>query len=93
MYVVISIHHPHKEHEKALIDSMHRYGAAARAQKGLRTVHTLRDRNTGALVGLAVWENEEARRAADGALAAAVKGDDFDTWESEPITGFVLEEV
>jgi heme-degrading monooxygenase HmoA len=93
MYVVISIHHPRKEHETALIDSMHRYGAAARTQKGLRTVHTLRDKKTGVLVGLAVWENEEARRAADGALSAATRGDDFDTWESEPITGFALEEI
>jgi heme-degrading monooxygenase HmoA len=93
MHVVISIHHPRKEHEKALIDSMHRYGAAARTQKGLRAVHTLRDRSTGILVGLAIWESEEARRAARAALSAAVEGDDFDTWESEPITGFSLEEV
>jgi heme-degrading monooxygenase HmoA len=93
MYVIISIHHPRKEHEAALLDSMHRYGAAARSQKGLRAVHTLRDKRKGVLVGLAIWESEAARRAADAALTAATEGDDFDTWESKPITGYVLEEA
>ncbi len=72
---------------------MHRYGAAARTQTGLVEVHTLKDARTGTLVGLAVWENDEARIAARPALMEAVKDDDFDDWESEPITGYLLEEV
>jgi hypothetical protein len=72
---------------------MHRYGAAARSREGLREVHTLRDKRSGVLVGLAIWESEDAKRAAASVLAAAVEGDDFDAWEAEPATSFALEEV
>jgi heme-degrading monooxygenase HmoA len=93
VFVSISIHHPRQRSEQELIASMHRYGAAARTQKGLREVHTLRDQRTGVLVGLAIWENREAKTAAGPALAAATAGDDFDSWESEPAAVFSLEEI
>jgi hypothetical protein len=89
----ISIHHPRPEHERDLIASMHRFGNAARQEPGLRDVHTLKDGRSGALVGLAVWESADALTAARSALAAAVEHDDFDTWESEPVQVFLLEEV
>jgi heme-degrading monooxygenase HmoA len=89
----IGIHHPKPEFEQAVIDSMHRFGAAAKSQAGLREVHTLRDVRSGALVGLAVWESTEALEAARPALAAATEGDDFDAWEAAPIQVFLLEEV
>jgi heme-degrading monooxygenase HmoA len=93
MVISISIHHPRPGKEELLIDSMHRYGAAARTQAGLVEVHTLKDARTGTLVGLAVWESEAAKNAAQTALWEAVKDDDFDDWESEPISGYLLEEV
>ena len=89
----VAIHHPKPEFEQALIDSMHRFGAAARTQAGLREVHTLRDARSGILMGLAVLESASALEAARPALAAAIDGDDFDTWESEPPEVLLLEEV
>ena len=89
----VSIHRPKPEHVQDVIDSMHRFGAAARLQDGLREVHTLKDRRSDALIGFAVWDSAEALGAARPALAAATEHDDFDAWESAPIEGFLLDEV
>ena len=89
----VSIHRPKREHERDVIDSMHRFGAAARTQDGLVEVHTLKDRRSDALIGLAVWESAEALDAARPALAAATEDDDFETWDAAPIEGFLLDEV
>ena len=89
----VSIHRPKPEHEHDVIDSMHRFGAAARTQDGLLEVHTLKDRRSDALVGLAVWASAEALEAARPSLAAATEDDDFDAWEAAPIEGFLLDEV
>jgi len=56
----VSIHRPKPEHERDVIDSMHRFGAAARLQDGLLEVHTLKDRRSDALIGFAVWESAAA---------------------------------
>ena len=95
MVYSISIHRPKPEHVQEVIDSMHRYGEAARAQPGLVQVHTLRarDEDPPVLIGLAVWETAEAKAAAGDALAAAVAGDRFDEWDTRPIEGFLAEEV
>ena len=89
----LAIHHPRPGAEEALIQSMHRFGEAARAHDGLREVHTLRDLTSGALVGFAVWESAEALQAARPALAAATEGDDFDAWEAEPVQVYLMEEA
>jgi hypothetical protein len=74
---------PYPGHEQELIDSMHRFGAAARTQPGLVVTTTTRDPQTGERVGIAVWESAEAARAAGPVLMAAVDGDDFDAWFAE----------
>jgi quinol monooxygenase YgiN len=89
----VSIHRPKPEHQQAVIDSMHRFAAAARTQEGLVEVHTLKDRRSDALVGFAVWDNAEALEAARPALAAATAHDDFEAWDAAPIEGFLLDEV
>jgi heme-degrading monooxygenase HmoA len=89
----LSLHRPKPEHEQDVIDSMHRFGAAARTQPGLREVHTLKDQRTGTLVGLAVWDSAEALAAARPAMGAAIEDDDLDAWESEPTQSFLLDEV
>src|SRR2546423_10728136 len=67
----VAIHRPKPEFEKVLTDSMHRFGAAARTQAGLREVQTLRDMRIGVLVGLAAWESVAALEAARPALPTA----------------------
>jgi heme-degrading monooxygenase HmoA len=89
----LSIHHPKPGHERDVVDSMHRFGDAARTQAGLVEVHTLKDRRSDALVGFAVWESADALEAARPALAAATEHDDFEAWEASPIQGFGLDEI
>ena len=93
MFVQIAIHRPRPGQEQALIESMHRFGAAARTQPGLREVHTLRDPNSGALVGMAIWETKELWLAARPAMWEAVEDDNFDDWEDAPPEVFQLEPV
>jgi len=88
----LSIHRPKPEHEHDLIDSMHRFGAAARAQ-GATEAHTFKDSRSDALVGLAIWDSDDDLAAARPALSAAVEGDDFDTLESGPVELFLLHDV
>jgi heme-degrading monooxygenase HmoA len=80
MFVSIAVHRVKPGAEQLMIDSMHRYGAAAQAAGGIRQTFTLRDERSGALVGLAIWDSEEAYAAAGQALVEAVSGDDFASW-------------
>ena len=53
----------------------------------------LYDADEDVLVGLAVWESEEAFRASVGLARAAFESDPFDDWEAEDVTGYRLTEV
>ena len=92
MHISLSIMRPNPGNESATIDSMHRFGQAAKTQPGLPLYTTMRDQETGELVGLAVWESEEAAKAAGPALMAAVENDDLDAWVAE-MRNLRLEEV
>ena len=89
----IAIHDPRPGREQDVLDSMHRFGAAAKSQPGLVEVHTFKDVQSTIMVGFGVWESMEALHAARPALAAATEGDRFDEWEDEPPTVYLLEEV
>jgi heme-degrading monooxygenase HmoA len=93
MIVHMSIHTPKPGKEPELIASMHRYGAAGVGQPGLIDVQTLRDRQTGRLIGMARWEDEASWRAGVEAMRAAVADDPFGEWEAAEVEGFFLEEV
>ena len=93
MLVHLSIHQPIEGNEGDLIDSMHRFGAADGDIPGLREVHTLRDGETGALVGLAIWESREAFEAGVPRMRAAVDGDDLLAWEHGLPEVYLLEPV
>jgi hypothetical protein len=93
MLVHLSIHRPIEGKEQQLIDSMHRFGAADGALPGLVRKATLRDRETGTLVGLAIWESEEAFEAGVPRMRAAVEGDDLLAWEHGIPEVYVLDPV
>ena len=93
MFVHMSIHSPRAGQEPALIDSMHRFGRAMHGQPGFQRAHTLHDRDSGKLVGLAIWDSEADWAAARAAMQAAIEHDDFDAWEFEPPTVFHMDEV
>lgn len=89
MFVSIGIHrHPKPEKRDLIIDSMRRFGAAMKQCKGLREVHQLADSDSGALVGLAIWDSREDWLAAREITLAAIKDDPFDEWEESPPEGF-----
>jgi heme-degrading monooxygenase HmoA len=92
MLVHLAIHRPHPGKEQDVVDSMHRFGRAdGEPVPGLREALTLRDRETGALVGIAIWESEEDFRAGVPRMRAAVEGDDFASWEDAPPDVYLLE--
>ncbi|WP_062295809.1 hypothetical protein [Demequina maris] len=93
MFVLMSVHHPHPEHREALIDSMHRYGAAIRGQAGLTSIHTLADAGSDRLVGLAIFESREDFERLAPIARAAVADDPFDEWEQRDIDGLALTEI
>ena len=93
MFVLMSIHRPHPDKEKLVVDSMHRYGETAKRQRGLVSVHTLKDENSGELFGLALWDSKESYLAARPALMKTTEGDDFDSWEVEPMRGHRLNSI
>lgn len=93
MFHHLSVHHPRPGKREDLIASMHRYGAAIAGAPGLVAVHTLEDAAQGVLVGLAIWESEEAFAASVHLARAAVADDPFEEWEAEPVTGYRLADV
>lgn len=93
MFHHLSIHHPKPGQREALVESRHRFGAALAGAPGFISVPALYDADEDVLVGLAVWESEEAFRASVGLARAAFESDPFDDWEAEDVTGYRLTEV
>lgn len=83
MYVNLSIMRPHQDFRAETAGSMRRFAAAARTQRGCIACSTFTDGESTALYGIAVWESENAAKAAGPALMAAVADDDFETWVTE----------
>jgi len=50
--------------EGDLADSMNRFGAAFRGQRGLVDCYVFKERGTGKLVGISVWDTEDPFRKA-----------------------------
>jgi heme-degrading monooxygenase HmoA len=93
VFVSLAIHRPRLGQEATLIDAMHRFGAAARGAPGLQGIYTLRDSDSDALVGLALWDSAEAFRAARPAMRAAIAGVDFTLLEDTGPEFFLLTDV
>lgn len=93
MFVLMSIHRPHPEHRGALIESMHRYGAAISGRDGLRSIHTLADERSDRLVGIAIFESEDDYRRLAPIAREAVAEDPFEVWEQVLIDALALREV
>jgi heme-degrading monooxygenase HmoA len=93
MFIHLAIHLPKSGKAELVIDSMHRFGAAIKAQPGLQQVYTLRDQKSDRLVGLALWNSKEDFLAARPAMMAATQNDPFDEWEDNPPEVLHLEVV
>jgi heme-degrading monooxygenase HmoA len=93
MIVHLAIHTPKPEGVEPLIGSMQLFAAAGRKQPGLREVHTMRDSESGKLLGLAIWESMEAFERGVVAMRAAVQDDPFPGWEEGPPEVHLFEDV
>ena len=93
MIAHIAIHRPNPESVDELIASMERFAAAGRSQPGLQEVHTMRDAESGTLLGLALWETREAFDRGVQAMRAAVEDDLFAEWEDTPPEVYIFEDV
>lgn len=89
----MSIHRPKSGKEELVNDSMHRFQEAIRGKPGFSSVGTYRDRKTGWLVGIAVWDSFESMAAARPAMVESTKDDRFDLWEESEMQTFQLDEV
>ena len=72
---------------------MQRFAAAGRSQPGLQEVHTMREEESGRLLGLAIWESRVAFEKGVLAMRAAVEDDPFLDWEIGPPEVYLFEDV
>ena len=93
MLVHLAIHTPKPERIDDLIASMQRFAAAGRSQTGLQEVHTMRDAESGKLLGLAIWESRQAFDEGVQAMRAAVENDPFLEWEDVTPEVYLFEDV
>jgi heme-degrading monooxygenase HmoA len=90
MFVHLVVHHPKPEHSDDLLASMQRVNATAQDAPGLIQIGTWRDQRSDGLIGLAVWESQEAFQASAERIFEAVADDPFDQWEQRPPDVFHL---
>jgi heme-degrading monooxygenase HmoA len=90
MFVHLAVHHPKPEHTDELLASMHRVDAAAQGAAGLLQIGAWKDQRSDRLVGLALWESQEAFEASAERIFQAVAGDPFDQWCQQPPDVFHL---
>lgn len=93
MYVQMSIHRPRAGKEHLVVDSMHRFQNAIKGKAGFRSATAFKDRKTGWLVGIAVWDDWEAMAAARPAMEESTRNDRFDEWEEPEMQSLQLDEV
>jgi heme-degrading monooxygenase HmoA len=93
MFVSLAIHRPKPGAEAGMIDAMHRFRDAAQGALGLQRIHTLRASEAGVLVGLAIWDTEDAFHAARVGMRVAIAGIDFSALEDAGPEMYFLVEV
>ena len=90
MFTHIAIHTPKPEYRQDVMDSMQRAADAGVGAPGLIQMGPWKEIEGGRLVGLAIWESEEAFLAAAPGIFSVVSEDPFDVWEAEPIISLKL---
>jgi len=90
MFIHLAVHHPKPEHAADLLGSMHRVEQAAQGSPGLVQIGAWQDQRSGRVVGLAMWESQEAFAASAERIFQAVADDPFDQWLEQPPDVFHL---
>ncbi|GIG56369.1 hypothetical protein Lfu02_07410 [Longispora fulva] len=84
MFVHLVVHYPKPEHHDDVLASMHRVDAAAQGAAGLIRIGAWRDAKSDRLIGLAMWESQEAFEAAAPGIFAVVADDPLTDWWTKP---------
>jgi heme-degrading monooxygenase HmoA len=90
MFAHLVIHYPKPGHVADLLASMRRVDTAARGIPGLIQIGPWRDQGSDRLIGLALWESQDAYQAAAARIFAVVADDPFGDWCSQPPEVFHL---
>jgi Antibiotic biosynthesis monooxygenase len=77
MYVVLGVHHPKPGIEKALLQTLKRYGKAERGHTGLIAAFVWKDDNSGVIFGTTLWDTKADFDAARPVMDKALEGVDF----------------
>jgi heme-degrading monooxygenase HmoA len=80
------MHYPQPEKEELLVQSMHQFGELMKRQPGFIFVapYPLKDPEKGTLMGISIWESQEAFQAAVPILQSVRKGGPSHEWETKP---------
>jgi hypothetical protein len=82
VYVIMGVHHPKPGVEKALLETLERFGDAERGHKGLITAFVWKDETTGVLLGTTLWDTKEDYDAARPDMDKALGGADWRSLDS-----------
>jgi hypothetical protein len=84
-FVHLAVHHPNAGMRDRLAASMRRFAEPAEGNPALRLHLVLEDASSGDLVGLMVWDSEDAFRELRADMRAAVQDDPFgELWARPP---------
>jgi heme-degrading monooxygenase HmoA len=84
MFVHLAVHHPRPEYAADLLASMGRVDQAAQGSPGLIQISAWQDQRSGRLVGLAMWESQEAFQQSAERIFEVAADDPFDLWCEQP---------
>lgn len=91
MFIFYSLHYPHPEKEEQFAENMRQFDELMKKQPGIVFVspYPFKDPEKGALVGISIWESQEAFQAAIPALKGP-KDYSFLEWEVKPSELYLL---
>ncbi len=92
MFLFYSFHYPYAEKEEAFVQAMRHFDKVMEQQSGIVFVapYPFKDPEKGALMGISLWESQEAFQAALPALLNARKDDPSHGWEAKPPEVYML---
>lgn len=92
MFIFYSIHYPYPEREELLVQSMHEFGEVIKKQPGVifQAPYPFKDPEKGTLMGISIWESQEAFQAALPTLQGTRQNSPSHEWEIKPTEVYML---
>ncbi|MFB7867960.1 putative quinol monooxygenase [Streptomyces sp. NPDC056069] len=90
MFVMLAVHHPLPAYKDEVLVTMQRVVEAAQGAPGLVQIDVWQDQPSGRLVGLSLWESQDAFEASRDEIFQVVADVPFAQWEQQPPEVFLL---